>query len=103
MRHWCILAAYAVGLAAAAALVADRDLEEAAQADRLCAAELLRWQLTADGTVLEAPTAPVLRWTNPSAGRVYGNTYLWLLQGRPAAVGSMYRYFEPFQSFNGEL
>ena len=46
---------------------------------------------------------PVLRWTNPSAGRVYGDTYVWLQQGRPAAAGSMYRYFEPFQSFNGEL
>jgi hypothetical protein len=98
MRHLCLLLGLAVGLAGA-----DRDQEEAAAADRTCAAELPRWQLTADGVVLDRPTAPVLRWTNPSAGRVYGNTYLWLHQRRPAAVGSMYRYFDPYQSFNGEL
>ncbi len=103
MRHVCLLAGLAVGLAAAAAPVEDRDREEAADAERLCAAELPRWQLTADGVALDRPTALALRWTNPSAGRVYGNTYVWLLQGRPVAVGSMYRYFEPYQSFNGEL
>jgi hypothetical protein len=103
MRHFCLLAGLAVGLAATAAPSEDRGQEEASEADRTCAAEMPRWQLTADGAVLDAPTAPALRWTNPSAGRVYGNTYVWLLQGRPAAVGSMYRYFEPFHSFNGEL
>jgi hypothetical protein len=103
MRHVCLLAGLAVGLVTTAVLGEDRGQEEAAEADRLCAAELPRWQLAADGTVLDPPTAPALRWTNPAAGRVYGNTYIWLLQGRPAAVGSMYRYFEPFQSFNGEL
>jgi hypothetical protein len=100
MRPLCMLVALAVGLAAPSA---DRDREEAAEADRTCAAELPHWQVTAGSAVLDPPTAPVLRWTNPSAGRVYGNTYLWLHRGRPAAVGSMYRYFEPFQSFNGEL
>jgi hypothetical protein len=100
MTYYCLLAGLALALAAAAAPGQDRDREEAAEAERLCVAELPRWQLTADGVVLDPPTAPVLRWTNPYSGRVYGNTYVWLLQGRPAAVGSMYRYFEPF---NGEL
>jgi hypothetical protein len=57
----------------------------------------------AGGTVLETPTKPVLRWTNPIVGRVYGNTYLWLQEGRPAAAGSMFRYFDPWKPFDGEL
>lgn len=103
MRYLCTLALLAVGLTVGVTSGQDRGREEAAEADRTCAAELPRWQLTADDVLLDTPTAPVLRWTNPSAGRVYGNTYVWLLQGRPAAAGSAYRYFEPFQSFNGEL
>jgi hypothetical protein len=103
MRRLAMLAGLAAGLAVAAATGADRDREEAAAAEQTFAAELPRWHLTADGIVLNRPTAPVLRWTNPSAGRVYGNTYLWVLDGRPVVAGSMYRYFEPFQSFNGEL
>jgi hypothetical protein len=34
---------------------------------------------------------------------VYGNTYVWLREGRPAAAGCLFRYFDPFRSFNGEL
>jgi hypothetical protein len=98
-----MLACLSVGLATATGTDEDRSREEAAEADRLCSAELPLWQLTADGAVLDTPKAPALRWTNPSAGRVYGHTYVWLLQGRPAAAGSMYRYFTPYQSFNGEL
>jgi hypothetical protein len=81
----------------------DRAQEEAAEAERICAAELPRWRLTADGTAVEMPTESVLKWTNPFAGRVYGNTYVWLQNGRPVAAGCMFRYFDPFRSFNGEL
>jgi hypothetical protein len=79
------------------------DRDEAAEAERLCAAELPRWRLTADGTTLDTPKESVLRWTNPSAGRVYGNTYVWLQQGRPVAASCLFRYFDPYRSFNGEL
>jgi hypothetical protein len=103
MRHVCLLAGLAVGLAAVAAAGDDRSREEADEADRICAAELLRWRLTADGTALEAPTESVLRWTNPFAGRVYGNTYVWLQEGRPVAASCLFRYFDPYRSFNGEL
>jgi hypothetical protein len=85
------------------ALADDRAKEDAVEAEKLCADELPRWKLTADGTALDNPKEPVLRWTNPAAGRVYGNTYLWLQNGRPAAVGSMFRNFHPWNTFNGEL
>jgi hypothetical protein len=101
MRCLCLLACLA--LPALAAADDDRSRDEAAEADRICAAELPRWRLTADGTALENPTESVLRWTNPFAGRVYGNTYVWLQDGRPVAASCLFRYFEPYRSFNGEL
>jgi hypothetical protein len=98
MRHLILMAVLALGGAGD-----DRAKEEAAEAEKLCAAELPRWKLTADGAALDNPKNPVLRWTNPAAGRVYGNTYVWLQNGRPAAVGSMFRNFRPWNTFNGEL
>src|SRR5262245_41881808 len=81
----------------------DRSKEEAAEAEKLCADELLRWKLTADGITLDNPKEPVLRWTNPAAGRAYGNTYVWLQNGRPIAVGCLFRNYQPWNTFNGEL
>jgi hypothetical protein len=103
MRYVCLLSCLSVGLAAATGADEDRGRAEAAEADRICAAELPRWQLTADGTALDTPKESVLRWTNPLAGRVYGNTYVWLHEGRPVAAGCLFRYFDPYRSFNGEL
>src|SRR5207245_7501079 len=71
--------------------------------ERICAAELPRWKPTTDGTALETPKDSVLKWTNPFAGRVYGNTYVWLKDGRPVAASCLFRYFDPYRSFNGEL
>lgn len=81
----------------------DKAREEAADAEKLCAAELPRWKLTADGAALANPKEPALRWTNPAAGRVHGNTYVWLQSGRPVAVGGMFRNFHPWNTFNAEL
>ena len=100
MRYLLLFACIGFG----SALVGDdRAREEAAAADRLCADELTSWKLSADGTTLDNPKEPVLRWTNPAAGRVYGNTYVWLHKGQPAAVGCLFRNFEPWNTFNGEL
>jgi hypothetical protein len=101
MRYLCLLACFA--LPSMAAADDDRSREEAAEAEKLCADELPRWKLTADGAALDNPNEPVLRWTNPEAGRVYGNTYVWLQEGRPVAVGCMFRNFHPYNTFNGEL
>jgi len=100
VRYLCLLTSIAFAPMAAAD---DRAAEEAAEADRICSAELPRWQLTTDGRAVETPKESVLRWTNPFAGRVYGNTYVWLQEGRPVAASCLFRYFEPYRSFNGEL
>ena len=51
----------------------DRDRDEAAEAEKLFAAELPRWKFTAGEVALDNPKEPALRWTNPDAGRVNGN------------------------------
>jgi hypothetical protein len=100
VRYLLLLPLFALAAPAAAE---DRDREEAAEAEKLCADELPRWKLTADGAALDNPKEPALRWTNPAAGRVYGNTYVWLQTGRPVAAGCMFRNFHPWNTFNGEL
>lgn len=100
MRYLCLTALL---LLAALATADDRAKEEAVEAEKLCADELPRWKLTAGEAALDNPKEPVLRWTNPAAGRVHGNTYVWLDKGRPVAVGCMFRNFQPWNTFNGEL
>ena len=58
MRYLCLLACLALAPVAPAD---DPAREEAAEAEKLCADELPRWKLTADGVPLDAPTEPVLR------------------------------------------
>jgi hypothetical protein len=55
----------------------------------------------------DAPAVPVpdslLNWSNPDAGRVYGDVYLWTKGGRPVAVVSVFRWYQPYRSLNVEL
>jgi hypothetical protein len=46
-------------------------------------------------TALLLNPAPVLRWSNPTVGKVYGEVYLWTDNGRPVVVASLYRWFQP--------
>ncbi len=38
---------------------------------------------------------PILRWSNPTAGSVYGDIFLYTHLGRPAAMVSYYKWFNP--------
>jgi hypothetical protein len=46
---------------------------------------------------------PLLRWSNPTAGSVHGEVYLWSHQGRPAAVASIYRWWHPHKDSTFEV
>ena len=38
----------------------------------------------------------ILRWSNPVAGEIYGNVYLWTDNDeRPQVIGSIYQWFSP--------
>lgn len=78
--------------------------EEAARAGRMAAAELGRWALrTGDGRALVPAPAPILRYSNPGVGRVYGDVFLFLDEGRPGAIVSIYKWFAPFRGFEAEM
>jgi hypothetical protein len=47
------------------------------------------------GARLSPHSEPILRWSNPTVGEVYGDVYVWTDRGRPSLVGSMYRFFQP--------
>jgi hypothetical protein len=46
---------------------------------------------------------PILRWSNPIRGSVYGDVYIWTLKGRPEVVGSFLEWFQPIQNKEVEL
>lgn len=79
--------------------------EEVRQTKGLIEAELPRWRigLGANAAELQLSPKPILRWTNPATGRMYGEIYLWISKGRPEAVMSLYKVWEPAWGFAGEL
>lgn len=46
---------------------------------------------------------PVQFWTNDVNGEFYGSVFLWMLDGRPQVVGSLYRSYSPYNYFAAEL
>lgn len=46
---------------------------------------------------------PVLRWSNPAAGEIHGNVFLWTINSRPVVVGSLYQWFSPHTHLSHEF
>ncbi|HZN34032.1 MAG TPA: hypothetical protein VFB80_09445 [Pirellulaceae bacterium] len=46
---------------------------------------------------------PLLRWSNPTAGSVFGEVYLWTSRERPVAIASIYRWYHPFKDSTVEV
>jgi len=44
------------------------------------------------GVKLELQADPVLRWSNPEVGNVYGNVFVWTRNERPLVVGSLFHW-----------
>jgi hypothetical protein len=90
-------------IASAASMRADEPPSEQSQAAKefqalakdAAAAYELRAD-TADGRKLILRKEPLLRWSNPLAGRkAHGDVFLWTDEGRPAAALSLYEYTTP--------
>jgi hypothetical protein len=47
------------------------------------------------GRAVKLQAEPILRWSNPAVGEVHGNVFLWTNDARPAAVGSLFKWFTP--------
>ena len=48
-------------------------------------------------------TEPLLRWSNPTAGSVHGEVFLWTHQKRPVAIASIYRWYHPYMDCTFEV
>lgn len=46
---------------------------------------------------------PLLRWSNSTAGSIYGEVYVWMVDDRPAAISSIYRWFDPYHDSTVEM
>jgi hypothetical protein len=44
---------------------------------------------------LTLQSEPVLKWSNPVVGTIYGDVFVWTSQGRPEAVASIYKFYSP--------
>jgi hypothetical protein len=49
---------------------------------------------TADEPLTLQPE-PVLTWSNPIVGEIYGDVFIWTLKGRPEVVGSLHKWYSP--------
>ena len=81
------------------------DGEELRETRRLIDAELPNWSFRAGPKKqsLKLERSPVLRWTNPGTGRVYGDLYLWTDRGRPLVIMSLFKAWQPANGFHVEL
>ncbi len=72
--------------------------ERATLALELCRKGAKEYRLCLDDerrTPLELKPEPVLRWSNPAVGSIHGGVFLWTHQGRPAAIASIFKWFDP--------
>ena len=84
----------------------DGPAAEAAKAAGMTAEERKRWSIrVGDGEGRPATIGPdpVLRYTNPGVGRVHGGVFLCIVDGRPGAVLTIYKWFTPYTGFEAEL
>jgi hypothetical protein len=102
-------------LFAAALLAADElpaaddsaaDTERREEVSQLAPAKARMLELSVGG---EEPVAaslhakPLLRWSNPTAGSVYGEVFVWQASGQPVAVASIFRWYHPFKDGTVEI
>ena len=52
---------------------------------------------------IELRERPILKWSNPSEGALFGSVLLWTVDGRPEAVASIYRWYTGKKEFHAEL
>jgi hypothetical protein len=84
----------------------SRDAEESDQTTQVLQAELPKWKMwTGPDRKRELKLEPksVLRWTNPGTQRVYGDVFVWTIDGRPEAVMSLFKVWEPPRGLHVEM
>ncbi len=84
----------------------DVEKERAQAALELCRRGAKEYRLCledANRTELELRPDPVLRWSNPSVGSIHGGVFVWMHQGRPLAVASIFKWYVPRDEMRFEV
>jgi hypothetical protein len=81
------------------------DKQQIEAALKLTTAEAGKYTLQLDGADTQAKLREesLLRWSNPSVGEIHGNVFLWTVNERPAAIGSLYKWFTPHTHMSHEF
>ena len=109
----CRLIGLAIGLIAGSLFAqqpADEltpvDKEQIESALKLTTAEAAKYTIHIQGagqSPVKLRQEPLLRWSNPSVGEIHGNVFLWTLEERPAAIGSLFKWFTPHTHMSHEF
>lgn len=59
------------------------------------AAKTYEFRFKDDQAKLQLNPKSVLRWSNPVAGELYGNVFVWTDKGRPEVIGSLLQWYSP--------
>jgi hypothetical protein len=97
-RHALIVLAPLFGLAGFVRADPPKDEKALAEAFRAFAkreAAAYTIRLGAGDRLLTLRPEPVLSWSNPIMGTIYGDVFVWTAHGRPEAVASIYRFYSP--------
>ncbi len=82
------------------------DVERAEETVRLARAEASHYCIVRDAdpqAKIELRERPILKWSNPSEGALFGSVVLWTVEGRPEAVASIYRWYDAKKEFHAEF
>ena len=73
----------------------EKDLAEAFRGFAKREAATYTIRLEGSDRPLTLRPEPVLTWSNPVMGTIYGDVFVWTADGRPEAVASIYRFYSP--------
>jgi hypothetical protein len=91
----CVPALFADEGPPAEAAEPESRADEVARLTREAAEEYEFSLATSSETRLELRPEPVLRWTNPVIGEIYGNVFIWTADGRPEVAASLFKWYSP--------
>ncbi len=76
------------------------------QAARMAAAEARSYDIRlggADGPRLALAEQPALKWSNTDDATIHGGVHVWMHEGRPEAIASIFKFFTVKDEFSAEL
>jgi hypothetical protein len=87
-----------LGMTGIAQAEPPKDEKALAEAFRVFAKrEAMTYTLYLEGSdrPLTLQPEPILKWSNPVIGTIYGDVFIWTADGRPEAIASIYKFYSP--------